>query len=519
MFPLLLTASLCTQAQQEYVFTQPASVYAARAADWRNGAVIYQVLVDRFAPSENLDSKRGLYSAPRTLRNWDELPTPGHEVKEAGVWSHEIDFWGGDLKSTQSKLPYIQGLGADVLYLNPIQLAYTNHKYDATDYEAVSPEYGTRADVKNLAAATHSAGLKLMLDGVFNHVGRHNQRFIDAESNPNSKYRDWFFFGKQYPHGYRAWANVSNLPDNRLENENYRNYLWGGPKSVVGRYLTEEGVDGWRLDVAYDIGPNYLSELTKSAHALKPGSMVVGEIWNNPAGWSPSLDGVFNFLVREMVMQMANGNTTGPEANNLLAEVVHDTGINELMKCWTILDNHDTPRLKNLFPDQWARQMAVGLQMSYPGCPNVYYGTELGLAGAGDPMNRAPMPWDKLNDSNDEYKFYREILMIRKSHRALRVGDYRKLSSRSLVAFERVTDKVGETVVVLANPTDHAVKEVINLRDGRFMNGTGFRDLRNGNGYFMGFGLLHANVPAHSFQYLSPDLGDANVYSPYKRMK
>ena len=133
-----------------------AGVFEAREQDWRNGAVVYQVYVDRFAPAADLEAKRALYPAPKRLRAWSELPTHGAYLPEAKVWSHEIDFWGGDLQSLRGKLDYIQGLGADVLYLNPIDLAYTNHKYDTLDYRQVSPEYGTRDDARALARDVHA---------------------------------------------------------------------------------------------------------------------------------------------------------------------------------------------------------------------------------------------------------------------------------------------------------------------------------------------------------------------------
>ena len=121
-----------------------AGIFEAREKDWRNGAIVYQVLVDRFAPPADLQSKKALYPPPKVLRRWSELPKAGTYVEGAKVWSHEIEFWGGDLASVSAKLDYVQQLGADVLYLNPIHLAYTNHKYDALDFKQVSPEFGTR---------------------------------------------------------------------------------------------------------------------------------------------------------------------------------------------------------------------------------------------------------------------------------------------------------------------------------------------------------------------------------------
>ena len=254
---------------------QRAPDLAHRAADWRNGALVYQVLVDRFAPPENIEAKRHLYASPRKLRKWNESPQRGTFLSEHDVWSHEVDFWGGDLNSLRGQLDHVQDLGADVLYLNPIHQALTNHKYDAQDYFAVSPEYGTRADLKTLADDLHRRGMKLVLDGVFNHVGRSSAWFQEAMKDADSPKRSWFDIAPTYKLGYRAWANVANLPELRLENPAVQARVFRDPDSVVQGYL-RDGVDGWRLDVASDIGFAILADLTRAAHEARPGSLVIG---------------------------------------------------------------------------------------------------------------------------------------------------------------------------------------------------------------------------------------------------
>ena len=262
------------------------TLFADREKDWRNGAIVYQVLVDRFAPSANLEQRRAQYPAPKVLRRWDELPTRGTYLPDAKVWSHEIDFWGGDLQSVRGKLDYIHGLGVDVVYLNPIHLAWTNHKYDALDYKQISPEFGTREDLDALIGDVHRQGMKFVLDGVFNHMGRNSKLFQEAAANPASPYRDWFYFGPQYPGGARIWRDAANLLELNLENEAVRDYVYASPDSVVQSYLAQ-GVDGWRLDVAYDIGFSFLGGLTRAAHQRKPGSLVIGELSNYPREWFP----------------------------------------------------------------------------------------------------------------------------------------------------------------------------------------------------------------------------------------
>jgi cyclomaltodextrinase / maltogenic alpha-amylase / neopullulanase len=262
-----------------------AGLFEQREADWRNGPIVYQVLVDRFAPSAQLQDKRALYPAPKQLRGWDEEPRRGTYLEAARVWSHEIDFWGGDIASTMGKLDHVQRLGADVLYLNPIHQAWTNHKYDALDYNAVSPEFGSREDVKQLAAELRRRGMKLVLDGVFNHMGRNAPIFKDAEANPQSPYRDWFVFGPQFKGGACTWWNAENLPELNLENPAVQDHVWAAPNSVVRSYL-RDGVDGWRLDVAYDIGPRHLQELTRAAQAENPARWLWARSPTTPAGGS-----------------------------------------------------------------------------------------------------------------------------------------------------------------------------------------------------------------------------------------
>ncbi|HET9906757.1 MAG TPA: alpha-amylase family glycosyl hydrolase, partial [Anaerolineales bacterium] len=229
-------------------------IITAREGDWRNGAIVYQVLVDRFAPSADLDAKRGLYPAPKILRGWSETPARGRYLHDEKLSSQELDFWGGDFASLSGRLDHIQNLGADALYLNPIHLAYTNHKYDAFDFMEISPEFGDREDFLRLVGDVHARGMKVILDGVFNHMGRNAPIFQEAMQNPDSPWRDWFAIGPQYDGGARSWMGFQNLPELNLENPIVRGHIYEDPDSVVRRYL-RDGADGWRLDTAYELGP------------------------------------------------------------------------------------------------------------------------------------------------------------------------------------------------------------------------------------------------------------------------
>ncbi len=521
---LASVAAFATQAQTAPAFANAtdktvAGKYEAREKDWRNGAVVYQVLVDRFAPSANLEAKKALYPPPKVLRAWSELPKAGSYVESAKVWSHEIDFWGGDLASLMGKLDYVQQLGADVLYLNPVHLAYTNHKYDALDYLKISPEFGSREDVKRLAADTHQRGMKLVFDGVFNHMGRNSPYFQSAQKDPKSPYRDWFVFGSQFPSGVRAWANAENLPELNLENPRVRDYIYRGKDSVVRSYL-RDGIDGWRLDVAFDIGFVFLDELTRAAHAEKAGSLVVGEIANYPQEWYPSVDGVLHFTLRQIILDTVNGKIDAATATKMFERMIRDAGTDNMLKSWVYLDNHDTERLATTVPNEAARRLALVLQFTLPGSPNLYYGTELDMPGGGDPEMRAPMRWDLVAANPPALQWTRQLIKIHKDNRALRIGDFRLVTASKLIAFERYTDRARDTVIVILNPGDQEVQETVMLANSKLMDGSRMVDLLGRNPPMsLSSSLLRVKVPAKGILLLKPDVTPVTGYTNYKRVQ
>ena len=498
--------------------------FEAREADWRVGAIVYQVLVDRFAPSANLAAKRHLYPAPKTLRTWDELPAQGRYLDSHKLWSHEIDFWGGDLASTAAHLQHVQDLGADVLYLNPICLAYTNHKYDALDYKAISPEYGTHDELKGLAAELHARGMKLVLDGVFNHMGRNSPLFQQAQADVNSPYRPWFVFGEQFAGGARSWWRAENLPELNLENPAVRQFIFGAPDSVVRSYL-RDGIDGWRLDVAFDIGFAYLDELTRAAHAEKPGSLVVGELANYPAQWFPSVDAVMHFTLRHLTLRLAQQQIAPAHYSRLLSRMIDEAGIENMLRSWIYLDNHDTPRLATTVPDAPARRLAQVLQFTLPGAPNLYYGSELDMPGGDDPGMRAPMRWDLVTADNEALAWTKRLIALRKAHRALRVGNHRSIDAERLLAFQRWTDRAAESVFVVVNPGDTPVTETLLIPDSKLMDSTrmvdllGTHDAAGGAEIRAMSALMTLTVPPQTALVLGPDVAPPGGYTNYKRVQ
>lgn len=494
----------------------PAKVFVERAKDWRDGAVVYQIFVDRFAPSANLESKKALY-AGKTLKEWSEVPKAGHVDPELGHWTHELEFWGGDLASVRSKLGYVKELGADVVYLSPIFQAPTNHKYDTENYFKIAPEFGTKQDLEGLIEDVHAGGMKLMLDGVFNHIGVTSPIFQEAKNNPASAHRQWFTFGSEYPHGYVSYFQIAGLPRWNVKDAGARAYLWDAPNSVVGSYL-REGIDGWRLDVAYQIGPNYLADLTKHVHDFKPGAGTVGEVSGYPNGWANALDGVYNFFPLDLAQKAVNGEVSAARANQMLERMVADAGIDHLLKSWLLIDNQDTERMATLIPDERKRAFVRSLQFALPGCPAVYYGTELGMTGGGDPECRAPMRWDLVNDENKDLAQTRRLIAIRKAHPALRYGDYKALGAEKLIAFMRVTDQVRQAVVVVANPTAETVTETFPDRNGRFMSWAQLVNLFDGSRETTKQGFLTVTLKPYETKFLVLDATPDHGYSPYDRI-
>lgn len=500
---------------------EQADLFSRREQDWRCGSIVYQVLVDRFAPSHHLDDRRALFAPPRVLRSWDEVPHHGKYLPEARLYSHEVEFWGGDFESLRARLDYIQQLGAGVLYLNPIHLGYTNHKYDALDFKQISPEFGSHADFIRLVEEAHSRGMKVVLDGVFNHMGRNAPIFQQAFADPHSPWRDWFDIGPQFEGGARAWAGAQNLLELNLENPAVRAYLYEAPDSVVRGYL-RDGADGWRLDTAYELGYQYLRDLTRAAHEEKPGSLVIGEIVNYPGRWLESLDAVMGFTLRHILLGLVDGIIPPAQAGKMIERMIADAGMESMLRSWVLLDNHDIPRAASLIPQASRRRLAQALQFTLPGAPNIYYGSELGMTGVGDPENRAPMRWDLVDEANEELVFIKKLVSLRKSQRALRVGDFRLLECGRLLGFERFTDRALETVVVLANPTGASVVERVMVPNSDLMDTTRMVDLLNpGEDKPVGIiqaGFMTVTIPAQGICVLSPREQPLGGYSRYKRV-
>jgi glycosidase len=265
-----------------------------------------------------------------------------------------------------------------------------------------------------------------------------------------------------------------------------------------------------------------LRDLTDAAHKQKPGSLVVGEIANYPGEWLQSMDAVMNFGLRHIVLGVANGEISTTKAARMTERMIRDAGIEPMLKSWMVIDNHDIPRIANQFPDAALRHLVQTLQYTLPGAPNIYYGAELGMTGGPDPENRSPMRWDLMKADNPELVWTQQLIALRKSHRALRVGNFRSIDADQLYAFERYTDRALDTVLVLANPSAHAVTERVMVAHADLMDDTPLVNAfhpESGAVTIAGSGFITVTVPPKTAMVLQPRERDLGGYSRYKRVQ
>ena len=424
--------------------------------DWAKGATMYQVFPDRFYKSGKCDLTGKL--EPYTVHeNWDEevnwKPTPEGKVLNN-------DFFGGNFRGIQEKLPYIASLGTTILYLNPISKSFSSHRYDTGDYKTPDPMLGTMADFTALCNAAHSLGIKVVLDGVYSHTGSDslyfdkNKRFggNGAYNSQKSPYYKWYSF-RNWPDNYESWWNFDTLPTVRKMEPDFIKYIITGKDSVVAHWL-KAGADGFRLDVADELPNEFLDILKKHVRKLKPDALVIGEVWEDASNkiaygvrrryfTDGSLDSVMNYPFRTAIINFLRERDDGRALEHTVMTLAENYPPEVFLSNMNLLGTHDTPRIltalvddfegsreelakRRLSPQQ--HQMALDrlclaafLQYTLPGTPSLYYGDEAGMEGGKDPFNRRPYPWGRENQSLLEH--FRSLGKLRKDNEALRLGN------------------------------------------------------------------------------------------------
>ena len=449
------------------------------------GAVLYQIFPDRFYREGSCDLT-GKLEPYRVHDNWDD--TPHYLPNEHGEILNN-DFFGGNLKGIEAKLPYLKSLGVDGIYLNPVCMAFSNHRYDTADYKRVDPMLGTEADLANLCQAAHRLGMKVILDGVFSHTGS-NSVYFDAKhlfghgavSDPDSPYRSWYDF-QRYPEQYTSWWGIATLPCVNELNDDYLDFIIRGEESVLAHWLSL-GIDGVRLDVADELPDEFIAAFRKRLKELKPDAWLLGEVWEDASNKvsygvrrkyfsAGELDSVMNYPFRNAILSFLAGHG-GDQFRRQIMTIVEHYPAAVLHSVMNSLSTHDTMRILTVFgahqtpADKAARaeyrldgnayrmaktklRMAAFLQFMLPGCPCIYYGDEAGMQGFEDPFNRGCFPWGEEDAELVEY--FQLLAQCRRRHEALRTGDIQVLfCDDGVCCFSRKTAR--EHLVFLVSMRD-----------------------------------------------------------------
>lgn len=380
------------------------------APDWAKGKVVYQIFVDRFASDKDV-----------TEGEWYRQDLNHRESLR------------GSLKGITQKLPYLKALGADVLYLTPIFKANTTHKYDTVDYMQIDPDFGTAEDLKNLTAAAHEAGMYVILDAVFNHTSRDFFAFRDLMQNQeNSEYKDWYYVDEYPARGdfmpsYRAFSYFGGMPKLNCRNPQVRKYVF----DVVSHWTKECHVDGWRLDVADEIGRDFWREFRRVVRKINPQILIVGEIWHFNGSYlaGDQWDSVMNYHFSEAVKGLLlDKKLTAKEFAERLDFVRGRLKGKAVPFLWNLIDSHDTARfLTQAGNDKATLKLAAALQLLLPGMPMIYYGDEVGMVGEKGSGCRRGMLWDENRQDRELFEFYQKLLGIRKRYPAIGAGEVKWL--------------------------------------------------------------------------------------------
>ncbi|MDK2408621.1 glycoside hydrolase family 13 protein [Aphanizomenon sp. PH219] len=424
--------------------------------DWVKNAVFYQIFPDRFSRSIPTEQK-WLLNIP--LEDWNTTPT-FHGYK------------GGNLWGIIEKLDYLQDLGINAIYLNPIFTSASNHRYHTLDYYQIDPLLGGEEAFTNLLKEAHHRKIKLILDGTFNHASRGFYFFNDIlENGQNSPWLDWFKitgwpispYDNSRPANYASWCDLRALPEFNTNNSGVREYIMR-----IGEYWIKRGADGWRLDSAdYIKTPGFWQEFRERIKAINPEAYIVGEIPMNATEWLdgtqfdgvsslPFLNATTAFIVGDRQVKghfaeyapppPADAAKYGEEINQLLQLYPWEIQLTQLNG----INNHDTARFIDVAGgDRPSLYLATLLLFTFPGAPCIYYGDEVGLTGGYDPDCRKGFP-DKKQWDQDILEYHRQLIKLRHNYAALKIGEYQTLFAQGQVyIFARILLK--EVLIIAVN--------------------------------------------------------------------
>jgi glycosidase len=436
---------------------------------WSQGAVIYQIFPDRFANGDPGNDPPG--TVP-----WGSPPHPGQ-------------FQGGDLAGIVAHLDYLAGLGVDVIYLTPVFTSPSTHRYDTVDYYQVDPSLGGNTALADLVHEAHDRGMRLILDASFNHCHPGFFAFQDlVRKGPRSEYRDWFVVrdwpvrikvrssvrswqkkwlplwsaqaGLEIDHvddegpgvepTYESWYGVASMPRVNLANPEARRYML----DVTAHWISDAGIDGWRMDVARYVDPDFWIDFRQAARKAGPEAYLIGEFMGDAGPWlqGDRFDATMDYTFRDIcVGLLARDAIDGRGAADALARLWARYAWPVTLANQNLIGSHDTPRfLTEAGGEMWRARLAMVLQMTFPGSPGLFYGDEVGLEGGMDPGSRGTFPWDPSPESHPLHRHWASLAELRRLEPALVRGEWRLLpSAGDLLAFER--REAGRRLAVVIN--------------------------------------------------------------------
>ena len=453
---------------------------------WFGCGVVYQIFPDRFCRLE-LPDPAGMVGSRTIHENWSDLPDWRPDAQGE---VRNCDFFGGSLQGILSKLDDLADFGVTVLYLNPVFESASNHRYNTADYRAIDPMLGTEDDFHHLCQEAKRRGIRVILDGVFNHTGSQSRYFnadgfysdTGAAQSPDSPYYHWYSF-HPWPADYDAWWGIRTLPAVREDAPDYRDFIIRGQDSVVRHWL-RAGASGWRLDVADELPDDFIGEIRTAMEETAPDSFLLGEVWEDATTkiaysmrrrylLGQELHGVMNYPFRTALIAYLLGGDAD-EFRETLESLRENYPPHAFYSLMNFLSTHDTPRIltvlgadhmpgskeeRAVFRLSPARRqlglkrlrLAALVLFTFPGAPTVYYSDEAGMEGWEDPFNRAGYPWGQ--EDSELKSFFSKLVHLRREQPALQTGQLHwRWTAGSLLVFARELD--GQLLTTVVNAAD-----------------------------------------------------------------
>ena len=452
---------------------------------WFGRGITYQIFPDRFCRTRVPDPA-GMVGDRVVHQDWDDTPVWRPDTQ--GIIRNN-DFFGGSLAGITSRLDYLQSMGVGTLYLCPIFESDSNHRYDTADYRRIDPMLGTEEDFRTLCREAGCRGIRVMLDGVFNHTGSNSRYFnaqgfypeLGAAQSRESQYYNWYSF-HPWPEDYDAWWGIKTLPAVQESADSYRRFIIRDGDSVVRHWL-RQGASGWRLDVADELPDDFIAEIRSAMDQEKPDSFLLGEVWedgSNKIAYSQrrryllgsETHGLMNYPFRNAVLSYLKGGDAADFVNAMetLREnyprfayysAMNSLGTHDTARILTLLGaeegcEHQSKEWRSnyrLGPDQRRRakellKLGAALMFAFPGSPTVYYGDEVGMEGFEDPFNRRTFPWGR--EDSELMGWFSRLGHMRKQSPALRQGDiHYRVGKGPVLAFTRTQGE--ETILAAFN--------------------------------------------------------------------